>query len=133
MKPVSLAVAASLCLLLAGAGTARGQVVDTTRLGAEPDSALLTPAMIDSGRQIFRGQGACHGCHGAKLQGGPLAPALTGGSWRHITGTFESIVDRVDHGLPGTLMVARPGRISKTQVYLVAAYVYAVSHGLVQP
>jgi mono/diheme cytochrome c family protein len=128
----------SLCLfaclmLVAGAGSVHAQVVDTTKKGAEPDSALLTPENIDAGRKIFHGQGACHACHGDKLQGGPLAPALTGGGWRHIKGTFETIVDRIDTGLPGTLMVPRPGRITQTQVFLVAAYVYSVSHGLAQP
>jgi mono/diheme cytochrome c family protein len=127
-----LGVLATL-LLFAGLANLRAQVVDTTQRGAEPDSSLLTPAAIEAGRQIFHGQGACHGCHGAKLQGGPIAPALTGPGWRHIKGTFESILDRVEHGLPGTMMVPRPGRINTTQVYLVAGYVYAVSHGLAQP
>ena len=66
--------------------------------------------MIDAGRKIFHGKGTCHACHGDKLQGGPVAPALTGSSWRHITGTFDVIVDRVDNGLPGTLHGASPGR-----------------------
>jgi mono/diheme cytochrome c family protein len=57
---------------------------------------MLSPAMIDAGRKIFHGKGTCHGCHGDKLQGGPVAPALTGPSWRHITGTFDAIIDRVD-------------------------------------
>lgn len=128
----SLVVFAS-SLLIAGAANAHAQVVDTTQQGVEPDSSLLAPAMIDAGRKIFHGQGACHACHGDKLQGGPLAPALTGPGWRHIKGTFDTMIDRIDHGLPGTLMVPRPGRITETQVYLVAAYVYSVSHGLAQP
>ena len=132
MNHTHLGVLASL-LCFAGVTNLHAQVVDTTQRGAEPDSSLLTPASIEAGRQIFHGQGACHGCHGAKLQGGPIAPALTGPGWRHIKGTFESILDRVEHGLPGTLMVARPGRIDDKQVHLVAAYVYAVSHGLAQP
>jgi len=125
-------VFASLALLV-GVGRAHGQVVDTTQKGAEPDSSLLAPTMIERGRQIYHGQGACHACHGAKLQGGPIAPALTGPSWHHIKGSFDTIVDRITDGLSGTMMVARPGRITETQVYLVAAYVYAVSHGLAQP
>jgi mono/diheme cytochrome c family protein len=125
--------ALAILVLFAGGGSVHAQVVDTTKKGVEPDSSLLTPAMIEAGRQIFRGQGACHACHGAKLQGGPLAPALTGQPWHHIKGSFDTIVDRINEGLSGTLMVARPGRITETQVFLVAAYVYSVSHGLAQP
>ena len=65
--------------------------------------------MVDAGRKVFHGKGTCFGCHGDKLQGGPVAPALTGPSWRHITGTFDAIIDRIDNGLPGTLMVPHPG------------------------
>jgi mono/diheme cytochrome c family protein len=132
MNGTTLGVLAFL-MLSAGVAHAHAQEVDTTKKGAEPDSSLLTPAAIDAGRKIFHGQGACHACHGDKLQGGPLAPALNGPGWRHIKGSFDTIVDRIEQGLSGTLMVPRPGRITETQVYLVAAYVYAVSHGLAQP
>jgi cytochrome c oxidase cbb3-type subunit 3 len=98
-----------------------------------PDSALVTPANIDAGRMIFHGRGSCHACHGEKLQGGPVAPALTGPTWRHIDGTFASMVDRIDHGLARTLMMPHPGRISEAQVQMVAIYVWAVSHGRAQP
>jgi mono/diheme cytochrome c family protein len=129
---------AMLRALLCGAmvlGARRGaaQVVDTTSKGAEPDPAMLAPAMVEAGRKIFHGKGTCSGCHGDKLQGGPVAPALTGPSWRHITGSFEAIIDRVDNGLPGTLMVPHPGGITESQVFLVASYIYAVSHKLTKP
>jgi mono/diheme cytochrome c family protein len=126
-----------VCLLLGLASlappTAEAQVVDTTLKSAEPDSALLTPPMIGAGRKIFHGKGNCYACHGDKLQGGPVAPALTGKSWRHISGTFDAIVDRIDNGLAGTLMVPHPGGITETQVFLVATYIYSVSHGLAKP
>src|SRR4051812_30323154 len=123
-----------LCGVLGlGARRAEAQVVDTTSKGAEPSSTLLSPAMIEAGRKIFHGKGTCHGCHGDKLQGGPVAPALTGPSWGHITGTFDAIVDRVDNGLPGTLMVPHPGGITESQVFLVASYIYAVSHKITKP
>ena len=109
------------------------QVVDTATKGPEPEPAMLAPAMIDAGRKIFHGKGTCSGCHGDKLQGGPVAPALTGASWRHITGTYDAIIDRVDNGLPGTLMVPHPGGITESQVFLVASYVYAVSHHRTKP
>jgi mono/diheme cytochrome c family protein len=122
-----------LGLLALGGNRASAQVVDTTIKSAEPDSALLTPAMMDAGRKIFHGKGNCFACHGDKLQGGPIAPALTGKSWRHVSGTFDAIVDRIDNGLSGTLMVPHPGGITEAQVFLVATYVYSVSHGLAKP
>jgi mono/diheme cytochrome c family protein len=116
-----------------GARSASAQVVDTSKKGPEPDPATLAPAMVEAGRKIFHGKGTCSGCHGDKLQGGPVAPALTGQTWRHITGSYEAIIDRVDNGLPGTLMVPHPGGITESQVFLVASYVYAVSHQLTKP
>ncbi len=123
-----LAIGASRASAQAGA-----QTVDTTVKHTEPDSALLTPAMVDAGRKVFHGKGNCSACHGQRLQGGPIAPALTGKSWRHISGTFDAIVDRIDNGLSGTLMVPHPGGITETQTFLVATYVYSVSHGLADP
>ena len=120
-------------LIALGPSRAWAQVVDTTAKGAEPDTALLSPAMIEAGRKIFHGKGNCSACHGEKLQGGPIAPALTGPTWRHITGAFDAIVDRIDNGLSGTLMVPHPGGITESQVFLVATYIYAVSHGLAKP
>ena len=123
-----------LCGAMAlGARRAAAQVVDTTSKGAEPGPAMLAPAMVEAGQKIFHGKGTCSGCHGDKLQGGPVAPALTGPSWRHITGTYEAIIDRVNNGLPGTLMVPHPGGITESQVFLVASYIYAVSHQLTKP
>lgn len=127
-----LAVAVAAISSLA-AGRAGAQAVDTTKRGAAPDQALLTPAMIDAGRKIFHGPGTCFGCHGDKLQGGPIAPALVGLKWRHIDGSFDAIVDRIDNGLAGTLMVPHPGGITEAQVFMVATYVYAVSHKLAKP
>jgi mono/diheme cytochrome c family protein len=125
---------ALLCGAMAlGARRSAAQTVDTTSKGPLPDSTMLTPTMIDAGRKIFHGKGTCSGCHGDKLSGGPVAPALTGPSWRHITGTFDAIVDRVDNGLPGTLMVPHPGGITESQIFLVASYIYAVSHRLTKP
>jgi mono/diheme cytochrome c family protein len=124
--------------LIIGVASAAGppawaQAVDTTALGAVPDSAQMTPAFIDGGRKIFHGKGSCHACHGDKLRGGPIAPAILGPGWRHIDGTFAAIVTRIDQGLAGTLMVARPGGINHDDVLMVAAYVWAVSQGKAPP
>ena len=119
-------VAVAAISLAVGASRAEAQA-------APPDSALATPATVDSGRQLFHGRGSCHACHGDKLQGGPLAPALTGPNWRHIDGSFGAIHDRIDQGLAGTVMMRRPGRITEAQVFMVATYVWAVSHGRARP
>jgi mono/diheme cytochrome c family protein len=116
-----------------GAHGMQAQVVDTTTKAAAPDSAMLTAGTIDAGRKIFHGKGTCSGCHGDKLQGGPVAPALTGPTWRHVSGNYDALIDRVDNGLSGTLMVPHPGGITESQVFLVASYIYAVSHGLTKP
>jgi len=110
---------------------AHAQGADTAvKVGSAPDSSLMTPAIIDQGRKIFHGQGNCYACHGDKMEGGPIAPPLKGPSWRHIDGSYDAIVHRVDEGMPGTAMVAHPGGITESQVLMVATYIYAVSHGL---
>lgn len=116
-----------------GAHRTQAQVVDTTTKAAAPDSVMLSAGIVDAGRKIFHGKGTCYGCHGDKLQGGPVAPALTGPTWRHISGNYDAIIDRVDNGLSGTLMVPHPGGITESQIFLVASYIYAVSHGLAKP
>src|SRR6266508_1643263 len=127
------AVAFTGISLVLGVARAGAQAVDTTQRGAAPDSALLTPAIIDAGRKIFHGRGSCYACHGDKLQGGPIAPALVGPKWRHIDGNFDAIIDRIDNGLAGTVMVPHPGGITEAQIFLVATYIYAVSHGQAKP
>ncbi len=122
-----------LALALLHVETARAQAADSGTAAAASDSARITPAMIEQGRQIFHGRGTCHACHGDKLKGGPIAPSLRGPGWRHIDGTYASIVNRVTNGLKGTVMPAHPGGINDDQIKLVAAYVYAVSHGMAQP
>jgi mono/diheme cytochrome c family protein len=132
MKSALLRVLLSVIMALV-AHRAAAQVADTTSSRAEPEPGMLAPDMIDAGRKIFHGKGTCSGCHGDKLQGGPVAPALTGASWRHITGTYQAIIDRIDNGLQGTLMVSHPGGINESQVQQVASYVYAVSHQKAKP
>jgi mono/diheme cytochrome c family protein len=127
------AVAFAAVLLVLAGGAAAAQAVDTTKRGTVPDSALLTPAIIDAGRKVFHGRGSCSACHGDKLQGGPIAPALVGPKWRHIDGSFDAIIDRIDNGLAGTVMVPHPGGITEAQIFMVATYIYAVSHGQAKP
>jgi mono/diheme cytochrome c family protein len=97
------------------------------------DTAVVTNEVTDAGRKIFHGQGTCYACHGTKLQGGPVAPSLTGPKWRNGDGSFDMILHILRGGVPGTIMVSHPGGINDGQAIQVATYVYAVSHGLVKP
>ncbi|HEU4697857.1 MAG TPA: cytochrome c [Gemmatimonadales bacterium] len=122
--------AGGLALLLAAAASAPPHAAAQAPAGAPP---ALDPAVVDSGRAIFHGVGTCHACHGDALQGGPVAPSLRGPQWRHIDGTYPAILDRVQHGRSGTLMIAYPGDINDTQAVQVATYVWAVSQGKAVP
>jgi mono/diheme cytochrome c family protein len=116
--------------ILFSAGSAAAQAAPAK---AGPDTPALAPDVIEAGRAIFHGQGTCFACHGANLQGGPLAPSLRGPKWRHADGTFPSILHVVMNGSAGTLMVSHPGDIDDTQATRVATYVFAVSQGKAKP
>ena len=97
--------------------------------GGVPDTASVTPAMISAGRALFHGQGTCFACHGPKLEGTQLAPTLIKKEWRDAkNGELANIFNVVTHGVPGTLMIAFPGGISKTDAANAAAYVWSINH-----
>lgn len=101
---------------------------------ALPDTAAITPQMIAEGRQLFHGRGTCFACHGAKLEGGPIAPPLTAHQWKSAKGGELDAIYYVDtHGVPGTMMVPHPGGISDAEAARIAAYIWAVSHRGAQP
>ena len=77
-------------VLMLAAERVQAQAADTAR-GPQPDSTMLSPAIVDAGRKVFHGKGTCSGCHGNKLQGGPVAPPLTGASWRHTPAASRSL------------------------------------------
>ena len=101
---------------------------------APRDTSIITPQMVDLGREIFHGQGTCFACHGQKLEGSQIAPTLMPHEWRDAkNGDFSAIYYVATHGVPGTLMVAFPGGITREQALAVASYVWSVSHGKVKP
>ena len=101
---------------------------------ALPDTNAIPPAMPDEGRQVFHGVGTCFACHGAALEGGPVAPTLRAHAWRDAPGgTLPAIYNVVTHGVPGTLMVAHPGGINDADAVRVAVYVWSVGQGRVKP
>lgn len=98
------------------------------------DTSTITPAMVDAGRRIFHGKGMCFGCHGMKLQGGPVAPPLLPHQWKDAKGGELSAIFYVDtHGVSGTVMIAHPGGISDTEAGEVAAYIWSVGHRGAKP
>jgi mono/diheme cytochrome c family protein len=125
----SLPFALVLLALIGGQRIAVAQ----TAAGTAKDTAVVTDEVTDAGRKIFHGPGTCYACHGAKLQGGPIAPHLTGPKWRNGDGSFDMILGVLRGGVPGTVMVSHPGGISDAQVIQVASYVFAVSQGLTKP
>jgi mono/diheme cytochrome c family protein len=119
----------TLAVLLAPAA-AKGQ----KPAGEEPDTATITPAMVDAGRALFHGRGTCFACHGPKLEGTQLAPTLIKKEWRDAKGgELKNIFYVVTHGVPGTLMVAFPGSISKAQAATAAAYIWSVNNRGAKP
>lgn len=101
---------------------------------AEPDTAAITPAMVDAGRSVFTARGICFSCHGAKLEGTQIAPTLVKKVWRDARdGELKNIYNVITHGVPGTLMVAFPAGISKAEAANVAAFIWSVNHRGVKP
>lgn len=126
-----------LAALLLGSGCAAPALAQSTSAsrpapttGAAP---VLTDQVVGAGRAVFHGAGTCHACHGDQLQGGPMAPALRGPKWRHIDGSYGSILQRIRQGRDGTLMVALPGGIGDPEAVQVATYIWGVSQGKVKP
>ena len=99
-----------------------------------PETGQITKAMINSGRDVFHGQGGCFQCHGAELEGTPIAPTLQNHQWKDAKdGTLPEIYRIVTHGVDGTAMVSHPGGISDAQAVYAAVYVWSVSHGTTKP
>jgi len=99
-----------------------------------PETGQITKAMINSGRDVFHGAGTCFACHGAELEGTPIAPTLQKHAWKDAKeGTLPEIYRVVTHGVDGTAMVSHPGGITDAQAVYAAVYVYSVSHGTAQP
>ena len=101
---------------------------------AQPDTAAITPQMVDLGRAIFHGKGTCFACHGQNLEGGQIAPTLKPHAWRDAkNGDFAAIYYVATHGVPSTLMVSHPGGISDAEAKAVASYVWSVGQGKAKP
>lgn len=133
MRLAASALVASLVVLAGRAAPLAAQGA-AAAAAPHPDTALITPAVVDAGRAIFHGQGTCLACHGANLEGGPIAPTLRAHPWRDAhDGDFDAIYHVVTHGVAGTAMVAHPGGISDADALRVAAYIWSVDHRGAKP
>jgi len=101
-----------------------------------PDSLPpgVTAGMVRLGREIFRGKGNCHNCHGPEARG-LLGPDLTDAEWWDAKGTYLAILQLVNYGVPieqsarGVAMPPRGGSaIDDHDTQAVAAYVWRLSH-----
>jgi mono/diheme cytochrome c family protein len=102
--------------------------------GDELDPSKITPAMVELGRAIFHGKGSCFACHGAALEGTQIAPTLKTHAWRDAkNGDYAAIFGVITKGVSGTVMVAFPGGISKSEALSVASYVWQVGQQKAKP
>jgi mono/diheme cytochrome c family protein len=127
----AILLALLLALLLGvGVGEAWAQ-----RVRPELRPAGVTDSSIAWGRELFHGSANCAGCHGDGGRGTDRGPNLTGAIWLHGPGTYESLIEQVNHGVPAFRsytgeempkrgMVPMPDEAVKA----VAAYVWSISH-----
>jgi mono/diheme cytochrome c family protein len=93
----------------------------------------VTAEMVTQGEQLFGSSGNCFTCHAADGSGTPLAPSVNDANWIHIDGSFESLVQIIDQGVPvpAQYPAAMPPRggaqITEEQVRQIAAYLYSIS------
>lgn len=96
----------------------------------------ITPEIIEMGSEVFHDRGNCADCHGDDATGDE-GPNLTDNQWLHLRGSYLSIVNQINKGVPfersrtGIVMPPRGGSsIGDADVNAVAAYVWAISrHG----
>ncbi len=93
----------------------------------------VTDEMIEAGRLVYQSAGTCFACHGAKLEGGPIAPNLNDDQWKSGSGEYESLLETVRNGVSGSAMAAYPGGISDEQAQQVAAYIWAIVNDRTEP
>lgn len=95
----------------------------------------VTPAMADSGRRLFRGEGLCYTCHGDEGRGvAELGSSLRDGDWGHVDGSYGSLVALIRDGLTaqessnGIPMPPRGGaELGEQEVRALAAYLWVLS------
>ena len=95
---------------------------------AQARPGASTSRDVAAGQQIFDAQ--CAWCHGNGGDGG-TGPNLHG-RLRHAT-TFDSIVDIITSGIPGTDMPSFRAPLTERNIRLTAAYVQSLSRSSARP
>lgn len=128
----------------AGRCAAAGAAILLLALGGAPEAAAaqdlpqgVTREMVEQGRDLFTGDGFCYTCHGRDGTGMSGAGGdLTDGQWRHVDGSFESLVSRIRNGVranassTGVPMPPAGGaELPPEQIRAVAAYVWTLGRG----
>jgi cytochrome c oxidase cbb3-type subunit III len=111
-------------------GTARVAAVLAMAAAAHAQTrpAQRPPTDIAAGKEVFDSQ--CAWCHGADGDGG-TGPNLHG-RLRHAT-DYNSIVDIVINGIPGTEMPSFRSPLTERSSKQVAAYVQSLSRAIAKP
>jgi mono/diheme cytochrome c family protein len=100
-----------------------------SRIPVAQEDTVSEQDVLTEGRKVYHGQGMCYGCHGGRLQGGPVAPPLAGPGRDLKDTSFTYILHVVRAGEPHSPMEANQGGIDPGQIVQVANYVWAVSNG----
>ena len=130
--PLQHRVAAAVCIAAVAACHQAAAPVSTYQpppIVAIGVDTVSEQDVLTEGRKIFHGPGLCYGCHGGRLQGGPVAPPLAGPRRSLADTSFAHILKVIRGGEPHTPMVANQGGINEGQIVQVANYVWAVSNG----
>lgn len=130
---------AVLPLLLLAALPLQAQIRDTTPPKLKRPTPV-TDSAIARGRELFHGSANCAACHGVEGVGTDSGAPLAQGVWLHGDDTYEGILSRVLHGIPGSVSTrgtTMPMRgwspLSDQEVRDVAAYVWSISHAWLKP
>ena len=97
-----------------------------------------SPEIVEQGKALYDGKGACFNCHGKDGDGnGPLAAQLNPsprnfrhhGLWRHRT--EGEIFWAIKNGSPGTSMVGFGGQLTDQEIWSIIQYLrsFAGEHG----
>ena len=125
---------AAACATSPAASGAGGGAPDATpAVAATALPSGVTPAMVQTGRQLYTTTAQCSNCHGDDGRGTMLGPNLTDREWLNIDGSFDGIINVINTGVAQPKAHSQPmlprggSNISADQVRAVAAYVYTLS------
>lgn len=117
-------------------GGSPGEAPEATAASASaPGCPDIDGALVERGRELFGGAGACYTCHGGDAAGTQLAPDLTDAEWLNTDGSYASIAEVVRTGVSEPVRFPAPmppmggASLSREQLCAVAGYVYSLGRG----